>query len=159
MCAGTLTAAMRTSRTRHLMHTPSLSLCSPMHTVPCLCPLCRLQSRVLQLETQLRQRDGEVEKALQSASGGRDKQVGVLAGSRFTIMVVCSVKGMMHQLLQVQQCRGPTAATALEPERHRHLVLFLSASCMCVLRSACCCSMLLQPRLPCPARTRIWPSS
>jgi hypothetical protein len=37
-----------------------------------------LQSRVLQLETQLRQRDGEVEKALQSASGGRDKQVGVL---------------------------------------------------------------------------------
>jgi hypothetical protein len=38
------------------------------------------QDRVLQLETQLRQRDSEVEEALAAASaaGGRDKQVCVL---------------------------------------------------------------------------------
>lgn len=46
--------------------------------VPCMCVLCSIpQDRVLQLETQLRQRDSEVESALAAASaaGGRDKQV------------------------------------------------------------------------------------
>jgi hypothetical protein len=51
------------------------------------------QERVLQLETQLRQRDGEIQEALAAASaaGGRDKQVRM---ERCTGLVGC--KAVQH---------------------------------------------------------------
>jgi len=64
--------------------------------LPCWC--C-LQSRVLQLETQLRQRDGEVEEALAAASaaGGRDKQVRALSAGRY-LHCDCPLKNMRQKL-------------------------------------------------------------